>query len=349
MTQDNSKELLKSVLQKRRDCIPLNEAEQKFVDETYGKLFEKKFGSRTFVVKTGTEIRKAATKPSSVQPDAAIADERSKFGTKDSKIENDDPSGAVKATETNDMVNVDEKDGDKAAEQTNASDITNADNENEQRKPTLKFAFGDPVIKMIGERAIAGVIVQAYTEKRQALVKWSNGTFSYIGYDSMEKVADKYKKEDEHTPPVTADSSGEVKTPGTDKADEAKAIKPDAVKKDDSSVADAKAEAADEAKENAKEEAKETKEEEKAEEDKEDETEKAFYEKCEKAVGSNPLVEDAPAVCKFIRTTMKKSGDKIVKVSREEIKKHNPKLGEAMEKQGHEHLQFDTDAFEKAE
>lgn len=332
MTQDNSKDLLKSVLAKRRDCIELNAEEQKFVDETYGKLFEKKFGGRTFLVKTGTEIRKNIGKPADVQPDGAIADERSKFNTKDSKIENDDPSGTVKATEEADSVNVDEKDGDRAAEQVNGSDIINADNKDEQRKPTLKFAFGDPVVQMIGKRAIAGVVVQAYPSKRAIMVKWVNGTFSTVSYDSLEKVADKYAEEKEHTPPVTADSSHEVKTPGTDKAD---------VKKDDSEAEDKEDEAIEEIAE-----ATEELEEAQAEEA---DTEKAFYTKCEKAVGENPNVTDAHSICMFVRTTMKKSSEKVIEIGREEIAKSNPKLAEQMEKDGHPFMKFDTEAFEKAE
>lgn len=341
MTQDNSKDLLKSVLAKRRDCIELNAEEQKFVDETYGKLFEKKFGGRTFLVKTGTEIRKNIGKPADVQPEDAIADERSKFGTKDSEIENDDPSGTVKAIEEDDLVNVDEKDGDKSAEQTNASDIINADNKDEQRKPTLKFAFGDPVVQIVGKRAIAGVVVQAYTAKRAVMVKWVNGTFSTVSYDSLEKIADKYAEEKEHTPPVTADSSHEVKTPGTDKAD---------VKKD-ATIAEEDETPKDEASETPEEQAQEGAEGTEQHDTPTDEevNDNAWYAKCEKAVGENTNVTDSKSICMFVRTTMKKSSEKIIQISKEEIAKSNPKLAEQMEKDGHPFMKFDTEAFEKAE
>ena len=191
------KDILKSVLEKRRNCVPLSKDEQAWVDGTFNKLFEKKFGNRVFSVSTGEEIRKAAgvdkTKVGA-QNDGPIAKERSAFG-KPQKIENDDTSGKVKATEEGEYVDTDEKNEGGEAEHTNASDITHADNEDLQRKPVAKFDTGDVVVKSISGKPYAGIIVKYYAKENVAMVKWSNGTFSNVHATSLEKVADKYKEE----------------------------------------------------------------------------------------------------------------------------------------------------------
>lgn len=191
------RDILKSVLEKRRNCVPLSKEEQAWVDNTFNKLFEKKFGNRVFSVSTGEDIRKAAgvdKKKVGAQSDGPIAKERSAFG-KPQKIEDDDSSGAVKATEDGEYVDTDEKNEGGEAEHTNASDITHADNDDLQRKPVAKFGYGDVVVKEISGRAFAGIIVKLYEKQSIALVKWSNGTFSNVHLSTLEKVADKAAEE----------------------------------------------------------------------------------------------------------------------------------------------------------
>jgi hypothetical protein len=218
----DSKELhkfIEGILHKKRNCIPLTKEEQTWADETYGRLFEKKFGGRTFIVKTMDDIRKAAGKPKSVQPDEAISDERSKPTKKEKKIDDSDESqneGAVIGTEDGDNVNVDEKrvGGEDSAETestaTNASDIINSDKDDLQRKPVLKA--GDVVVKHVGQnKLLAGIILKVYEKEHAAMVKWAGGTFSTDYIASLEKVAE---EETENEVPVSADETEGVEVPG---------------------------------------------------------------------------------------------------------------------------------------
>ncbi|MGH9429702.1 MAG: hypothetical protein ACRD2L_25735, partial [Terriglobia bacterium] len=237
--EEKDKQILKSVLDKRRNSMELTREEQVWVDQTMGKLFEKKFKSRAFVCKTGDEIRKEAAarkndiqkangKPSSVQPEGAVSEERSAFGTKDSKIEDDDPSGTVKATEKGEYVNVDEKDGENAAAQVNASDIVNADNDDLERKPVLKFGLGDVVVKQLNGRSYVGLIVKYYPQHGIAQIKWANGTFSNTRVEDLQKIADSLAEEKAKLgAPKTDTGKEDVKTPGMDTDPEHVGLKPD--------------------------------------------------------------------------------------------------------------------------
>lgn len=336
-----AQDLLKSVLEKRRNCIPLTNEEQKFVDDTYGQLFEKKFGNRTFTVSTGDEIRKSASK--SVQPDAAISKERSPFKTKDSKIENDDSSGAVKEVEEGDMVNVDEKDGDKSSEQTNASDIVNADNEEEQRKPVFKF--GDVVVKAVKGNLYAGVILKYYEKQDAVMVKWANGTFSNEYSSALRLAKDALKEEDEKvSPPIVKPAEKtEVKTPGTDKADVTKAD--DVTEEEKPTHEEAEEKPAEEVAETPEQQAQEQAEgtEEHAEPTEQELADNEWKAKCVKAVGDNSDVENAEGMCAYVHKSMKKSGDKIVKMTVQEIRETgNNKLADSMDKAGRKELNFDS-------
>lgn len=367
MNQEN--DILKSlsgILEKKRNCIALTDAEQKLVDETYGKLFEKKFGKTHWVVKTGDEIRKeqAATdlkkadgKPAGVQPDAAIAEERSKATKKDDKIADDDSSGKIKETETGDNINVDEKrvggkdDAQTEAQTENASDIINSKKEDLQRKPVMKFEFGDVVIKTLNKNVAVGLIVGGSEKTRVALVKWSNGTFSYTSYDSIEKLADKKNEETEREAPVSVDDSKGTKTPGTDTDKENVGVKPAATDAKVIKDAHGKQTKKDqyEAEETPAEEAAETPDQEASEQaDGTENDDNEWMAGCEKAVSANPNVTDSKTICMFVRTTMKKSSEKIIKMDREEVRKSNPKLAEQMEKDGHTNLCFDTEEFKKS-
>ena len=212
--------ILKSILEKRRNCIALTDKEEKWANEVFGKLLDKKFKKSVFVCKTGDEIRKEkATEDlkkrvnKDIQPDAAISEERSKFGTKDSKIENDDPSGTVKATETGDMVNVDEKrvggtdDAQTEAQATNAHDIINSNKEDLQRKPVLKA--GDIVVKTINTKKYVGSVIKSWPEHSIAQIKWANGTFSNVHHNDIKRLVKAaneqgYEEEDMKViPPIT--------------------------------------------------------------------------------------------------------------------------------------------------
>lgn len=339
--ESKAQDLLKSVLEKRRNCIPLNTEEQKFVDDTYGQLFEKKFGNRTFTVTTGDEIRKTADKDKNLQPDAAISKERSAFKTKDAKIENDDPSGEVKATEEGDMVNVDEKDGDKSAEQTNASDIVNADNEDEQRKPVFKF--GDVVVKEIKGNLYAGVILKYYEKQDAVMVKWANGTFSNEYSTALKLAKDAVKEEaDKVSPPIVKPAGAkDVKVPGidTDKEHQGLAVnKAEDVKEEDEKPAD---EAAETPEQQAEEDADGTEEHSKPTD--QELADNEWTAKCVSAVGKNADVEDAGSMCSYVKKSMTKSGDKIVKMTVQEIRETgNNKLADSMEKAGRKELNFDS-------
>jgi len=198
MMEEKDRQILKSVLEKRRGCIELTRDEQKWVDQTFNKSFDKKFKNQVFIQKTGEEIRKeAGAKNKGPQPGGAIAEERSEFGAK-GKIAGEDNSGAIKETEEGDMVSVDEKEGgEEEAAQTNASDITHADNKKDQRKPVLKL--GDVVLKTINGKPYVGFIVKYYAQHGIAQVKWANGTFSNALVNDLEKVTGAYgeKKKDE--------------------------------------------------------------------------------------------------------------------------------------------------------
>ena len=373
MEGNELRKFIEGVLHKKRNCIPLTKEEEKWAEETYGRLFEKKFGGRTFITKTKDDLRKADGKPGSVQPDAAIADERSKPAKKDSKIEDSDESqngGAVVGTETGDNVNVDEKrvGGEDSAETeataANASDIVNSDKDDLQRKPVLKA--GDVVIKQVGNgKLLAGIILKVYEKEQAAMCKWAGGTFSTDYMSNLEKVAD---EEETHEVPVSADDSEGTKIPGTDtdkehqglavnKADEP-GMKPEDKRPGEEWTAPAQADA-QEATEDPKEEATETP----AEEAKEPEVAKADEEKpaddkqdddadwmedCSKAVGMNKNAEDPKSICQFIRSAMGKSTDKVIKIDIEEVRKSNPKLAEQMEQDGHKQLQFDVEKFNKS-
>ena len=345
--EKKAQDLLKSVLEKRRNCIPLNTEEQKFVDDTYGQLFEKKFGNRTFTVSTGDEIRKSADKNKNVQPDEAIADERSKFNTKDAKIENDDSSGTVKAVEEGDMVNVDEKDSPGEEVYTNASDITNADNDEEQRKPVFKF--GDVVVKAIKGNLYAGVILKYYEKQDAVMVKWANGTFSNEYSSALRLAKDALKEEDEKvSPPIVKPAEKTtVKTPGTDKADVTKAdeIVPEDVtgKKDDILKPEETETPVEEAAEPPAEEAQEIAEGTEAKPDDEQADDNEWTAKCEEAVGKNADVENAPSMCAYVKKSMTKSGEKIIKMTVQEVRETgNNKLADSMEKAGRKEINFDS-------
>jgi hypothetical protein len=210
---------IEGILHKKRNCIPLSKEEQTWADETYGRLFEKKFGGRTFIVKTKDDIRKAAGKPKNVQPDAPIADERSESAKKEKKIDDSDESqneGAVVGTEDGENVNVDEKrvGGEDSAETeattVNASDIINSDKDDLQRKPVLKS--GDVVIKRVGQgKLLAGIILKVYEKEQAAMVKWAGGTFSTDYLVRLEKVAE---EEESHEVPVSADETEGTEIPG---------------------------------------------------------------------------------------------------------------------------------------
>ena len=225
MEQKDLHKFIEGILNKKRNCIPLTTEEQRWADETYGRLFEKKFGGRTFITQTKDDLRKADGKPADVQPGAAIADERSKPAKKESKINDSDASqneGAVTDTEEGENVNVDEKrvggedDAQTEAQSENASDIINSDKEDLQRKPVLKA--GDVVIKHVGGgKLLAGIIVKVYEKDQAAMTKWAGGTFSTDYLVNLEKVAD---EETEHEVPVSADDSEGTKTPGLDTSKE---------------------------------------------------------------------------------------------------------------------------------
>lgn len=312
-------DLLKSVLEKRRNCIPLNNEEQKFADDTYGQLFEKKFGNRTFTVATGDEIRKA-TKNANAQPVEPIAEERSKFGTKDAKIENDDPSGTVKAVEEGDMVNVDEKDSPGEEVYTNASDITNADNDEDQRKPVFKF--GDVVVKAIKGNLYAGVILKYYEQQDAVMVKWANGTFTNEYSSALKLAKDAFPKEDDIQKPEVEEETEPVAEEATEtpKEEITKPVAEEAPVEEGTEV-------------NA---------------DDEDASENEWQSKCVKAVGTNSDVEDAGSMCSFVRKSMKKSGENIIKMTVQEIRETgNNKLADSMEKSGKKELNFDSSEIEK--
>lgn len=363
MTNDKSNDILKSVLEKRRNCIPLNTEEQKYVDETFKKLFDKKFGSRVFITRTGEEIRKDATSTTNkeqkigAEKDKAISDERSEFG-KEQKIANDDNSGAVKATEDGEHVDVDEKKTGNEAEHVNASDITHADNDDDQRKPVAKFAISDVVVKSIGGgKSLAGVILKVAEKEQLAFVKWASGTFSYVHMQDLVKLADALANiakadhdcEAEH-PGMECPGKPEEKPAETAEIEKAPVVGSTG---QDKPAEEAKPESeekpADEAKETPKEQAAEQAAgtEEHAKPSEEELAENEWFARCEKSVGANGNVEDSKSICMFVRTTMKKSGDKIVKIDREEIRKSNPKLAEQMDKDNHASLNFDTEKFEQ--
>lgn len=362
MTQDKSQELLKSVLEKRRNCIPLNREEQAYVDQTFGKLFDKKFGSRVFITKTGEELRKDAigtkNKEQKVgaEKDEAISEERS-APADSQKIENDDTTGTVKATEEGEYVDADEKKTGTEAEHVNASDITHADNEDDQRKPVAKFANGDVVVKSQGKIQLAGVILKMAEKEQLAFVKWASGTFSYIHTSDLVKLADALKSiakadhvcEEEH-PGMECPGKPEEKPAETTEIEKAPVVGSTGQDKPTE-------EAKPESEEKPADEAKETPEEQAAEQtagteehhtpSDEELKENEWFARCQKSVDANGNVEDSKSICMFVRTTMKKSGDKIVKMDREEIRKSNPKLAEQMDKDGHENLNFDTEKFDK--
>lgn len=225
MEQKDLHKFIEGILHKKRNCIPLTKEEQTWADDTYGRLFEKKFGGRTFITKTKDDIRKADGKPADVQPGDAIADERSKPSKKESKIDDSDESqneGAITDIEEGENVNVDEKrvggedDAQTEAQSENASDIINSDKEDLQRKPVLKS--GDVVIKQVGHgKLLAGIILKVYEKEQAAMVKWAGGTFSTDYLVNLEKIAD---EEESHEVPVSADDSEGTETPGTDTAKE---------------------------------------------------------------------------------------------------------------------------------
>ena len=297
--EQKAQDLLKSVLEKRRNCIPLNNEEQKFVDDTYGQLFEKKFGNRTFTVSTGDDIRKA------------------------SKVKNAQP-GTVKAVEEGDMVNVDEKDGGpEEAKQVNASDITNADNDEDQRKPVFKF--GDVVVKEIKGNLYAGVILKYYEQQDAVMVKWANGTFSNEYSSALTLAKDAFpKKDDIQKPPVE-----EEKEPVAEEAE--------------TSTEEVAETPAEEAAETPEEEAKEQVEGTEAKPDDEEAAENEWTAKCVKAVGVNPDVENAEGMCAYVKKSMNKSGEKIIKMTVQEVRETgNNKLADSMDKSGRKEINFDS-------
>jgi len=332
MSQQNDtnelKKFLNTILEKRRNCIQLTDAEQKQADEILGKLFDKKFGDRHFIVQTGDDIRKAAGKPANVQPDKEIADERSK-PAKSQKIKDEDNSGKVKEEETGDNVNVDEKrvggkdSAEKEATATNASDIINSDKEDLQRKPVLKL--GDVVITKVFNQFKAGVVLKVYDKQNAAQIKWADGTFSVNHISALEKVADKKNEEESHEPPVSADTHEGVKTPGTDTASENQGL---AVNKAES------AEDLEDEIEELEDKVEELEDTEKAEDGK-------WMSDCEKAFGKNEKAENPKALCEFVRAAMSKSEDTIIKMDIEEVRKSNPKLADWMEKEGHGSITYD--------
>lgn len=212
--EKRDREILETVLEKRRGCVPLTQEEQAWVDSTFNRLFEKKFGNRTFVSRTGDDIRKDA------HPDKSVGAQKEKPISKDvpfagsQKIESDDPSGKVKETEEGENVDVDEKDEGGEAEHVNASDITHADNDDLQRKPVIKFEAGDVVVKTIDGKPYAGVIVKYYPDHKAAMVKWSNRTFSTVHISTLEKVADKFREESEKVNPPIAKPADEKSKSG---------------------------------------------------------------------------------------------------------------------------------------
>ena len=376
------KKFIEGIINKKRNSIQLTKEEQTWADETYGRLFEKKFGGRTFINQTKDEIRKADGKPADVQPGAPIAEERSKPHKKEAEIDDSEESqneGAVVGTEDGENVNVDEKrvggkdDAQTEAQTVNASDIINSDKEDLSRKPVLKS--GDVVIKHVGRgRLLAGIILKVYEKEQAAMIKWAGGTFSTDYMVNLEKVAD---EEIDHEVPVKADDSEGTKTPGTDtdkenvglavnKADNnfepgnlTKDPTEPGMKPEDKRVGDAEwqapaqavtetpAEAAEKAPLVEKADDKDPDDDGDDDSDEAKDTDDDWMECCSKAVGMNKNAENPQAICEFIRGAMSKSSDKIVKISVEEVRKCNPKLADQMVKEGHSVLQFDVEKFEK--
>ena len=311
-------DMLKGILEKKRNCIPLTSEEQTWADRVYNQLLDKKFGNKTFEVKTGDEIRKVIgdtiSKDRKIQPGDAIADERSEFG-KEQDIEDDDNTGTVKEVEEGDNINVDEKDEDEA-KNVNASDIVNADNDDEQRKPTFKF--GDVVVKDIRGNLYAGVILKYYESVDAVMVKWANGTFSNEYSSNLKLVKDAVEEEN--------------KKPVEDKVAESEETPQD--------------EAAETPEEQAVEEAEGTEQHDQPTDEEVKENE--WTAKCVSAVGKNADVENPAAMCAYVSKSMKKSGDTIIKMTVAEIRETgNNKLADSMDKDGHSHLTFDTTEFSK--
>lgn len=365
-------ELLKSVLEKRRNCVPLTKEEQAWVDSTFNKLFEKKFGNRVFAVKTGEEIRKAAGVDKSkagAQSEKPISEDVPFAEKKD--IEGDDPSGKVKAEEEGEYVDADEKNEGGEAEHTNASDITHADNEDLQRKPTFKF--GDVVAQSQGGRTIAGIIVKYYAARNAVMVKWANGTFSTVSAASLEKVADKYKEEDEKAnPPIVKPADDKDKDDGVPansvktaadvkKAEDAVcaecAKKPgdekcaackEAAAKEVEKTDEPKDEPKPESEEKPVDEAAETPAEQAAEQEAgtevhekptDDELQENEWMNAVKAlVSKNADVENADAICSYFKANVSKSEGDEISMPIDEVRKSNPRLAAEMEKRGHKSI-----------
>jgi hypothetical protein len=325
MEKQDLNKMLTEVLNKRRDCIPLTKEEQKFVDETYNTLFEKKFGVRTFVCKTGEEIRKAdiTKKAKDAQPDAPISKDV-KFNEKDKKIENDDPSGTVKATEEGEYVDVDEKKTGTEAREVNASDIINSDKEDDERKPVFKF--GDVVIRTTNGKHLAGLILKYHDKEKAASVKWANGTFSTIYVSQLVKAIDAIKEKEE-----VAEDTVVPPDPAMAPKEEIKAP----VEKAEEEVTPAEHEAT----ETPEEEAKETPEEQAKEEEAGTE-EHSWEAPLQDELKENEYVDDSEAIMMFVRTNMTKAESGVVAMPLDEVKKSNPRLAEAMEKKGYKAAHF---------
>lgn len=359
---EKEKQILKSIIEKKRSNYELTAEEQRLANEWLGKLLDKKCKNQVFIVKTGDQIRKdaalakAAGKPKDVQPEAAIAKERSEFGKKPAKIENDDTSGAVKATEEGEYVNVDEKrvggkdSAENEAKHENASDIIDSDKEDLQRKPVLKL--GDVVIKTLNGKKYAGVVVKYYADHGIAQVKWANMTFSNCNASDLEIFTKAYEAEKAKIEvPKTDTGKKDVKTPGTDTAEEHVGLKPAAVKKaaeDDVQH--------DESKETPEEEAAETPEEQAAEAEagtEEQPAEGKDYEntwmaRCMKSASENPDVEKAESLCRLAYGKVAKSSEGTVRLTKEEIATDNPKLAKSMEAAGHSAIVFETKLDKKS-
>lgn len=346
METNDLKKMLDEVLTKRRNCIPLTKEEQKFVDETYNKLFEKKFGNKHFVCQTGTDIRKAA-KSKSVQPDAPIAKDV-KFEA-EQKIENDDPSGTVKAIESGEYVDVDEKKTGTEAREVNASDIINSDKEDDERKPVFKF--GDIVVKSINGKPYAGIIIKYYAKEQAVFVKWANGTFSTAPLSALVKAVDAIKEEEAKVNPpiVKPEGKDESQSPAEDIKEEAQVEKADDKPCDDceEAIEEKKPEEVCEdcepvAKtEEEKEVISEHKDEEVPAKEEEPATDAQSWEApLQDELKENEYVDDSEAIMMFVRTNMTKAEDGVVAMPLEEVKKSNPRLADAMEKRGYKAAHF---------
>jgi len=226
MENSEIKKSLDIILEKRKNCIPLTNEEEKLANESLNKLLDaKKCINKTVTSTTGDEIRKSAASP--VLPKAPSTDKateglppknRGKEGGYDSKADvteriEEKVSTDISASSTRDEKLTDQKEeklpsektdgkpyGDKTKEEWADVDNKKFKQENYQEdrlgRMTEHADYKDSiktqsiVVKtMTNGNKMVGQVLKVYSAKNGQtglMVKWSDGRFEHVNQDSVE-------------------------------------------------------------------------------------------------------------------------------------------------------------------